>query len=140
MRTALRTNAKRKTQNAQRTRRVEMGRGFRDLKVWQKGIDVVKEVYKVTNNFPKEELYGLSSQMKRASISVPSNIAEGFRRRHNKEYKQFLSIALGSCAELETQVFISRELSYIDGNKESLLLDKLDHVCGMIVNLAKQLN
>ena len=78
--------------------------------------------------------------MKRASISVPSNIAEGFRRSHNREYKQFLSIALGSCAELETQVFIAKELSYIDGNKEALLLDKIDNICGMIVNLTKRLN
>jgi four helix bundle protein len=78
--------------------------------------------------------------MRRASISVPSNIAEGFRRRHNKEYKQFLSISLGSCAELETQVVIARELMYIDKNTEEVLVDKLDHICAMIVNLTKHLN
>jgi len=114
-------------------------KNFKDLRVWQKGIELVKEVYKITGNFPKEELYGLSSQIRRAAISVPSNIAEGFRRRHNKEYKQFLSISLGSCAEVETQVIIAKELSYIDKNTEEFLMDKIDHICGMLVNLSKKL-
>ncbi len=112
---------------------------FRDLRVWQKGIDLVKEVYKTTKKFPVEELYCLSSQMRRAVISIPSNIAEGFRRRYNKEHKQFLNIALGSCAELETQIVISKELGYIDGNNEKFLLELLDHICGMIVNLDKKI-
>lgn len=74
-------------------------RTFRDLNVWQKGIELVREVYKITKDFPKEEQYGVSSQMRRASVSMPCNIAEGFRRKHRKEHKQFLNIALGSCAE-----------------------------------------
>jgi four helix bundle protein len=90
---------------------------FRDLKVWQKGIELVKEIYKITKCFPKEKHYGLSAQMRRASISIPSNIAEGFRRKHNKEYKQFLNVALGSCAELEIQIVIAKELGYIDENE-----------------------
>ena len=114
-------------------------KNFKDLRVWQKGIELVKEAYKITSNFPKEELYGLSSQMRRAAISVPSNIAEGFRRIHNKEHKQFLNIALGSCAELETQVIIAGELNYIDKSTEVFLMDKLDHICGMLVNLSKKL-
>ncbi|MBU0758905.1 MAG: four helix bundle protein [Candidatus Omnitrophica bacterium] len=114
-------------------------KGFKDLKVWQKGIELVREVYKATNSFPKEELYGLSSQIRRAAVSVPSNIAEGFRRRHAKEFKQFLNIALGSCAETETQVIIARELNYIDKNTEEFLMDKTDHISGMIVNLSKKL-
>ncbi len=114
-------------------------RTFRDLKVWQKGIELVKEVYRITEGFPKEEQYCLSTQMRRASISIPSNIAEGFRRKYSKEHKQFLKIALGSCAELETQMVIAKELNYIDTNKEEILLELLDHICGMIVNLDKKI-
>jgi four helix bundle protein len=114
-------------------------RSFRDLRIWQKGIELVKEVYKITQYFPKEEQYGLSSQMRRAAVSVPSNVAEGFRRKYNKEHKQFLSIALGSCAELETQVIIAKELSYLDKDKEEALLEILDHICAMTVNLDKKL-
>ena len=77
-------------------------KNFQDLRIWQIGIEVVKDIYVLTKKFPKEELYGLTSQMRRSAVSIPSNIAEGFRRYHNKEYKQFLYIVLGSCAELET--------------------------------------
>ena len=66
---------------------------FRDLKVWQKAIELVKEIYGITKDFPKEELYGLSAQMRRAAVSIPSNISEGYRRRHIKEYKQFINVA-----------------------------------------------
>ncbi|MBN2119575.1 MAG: four helix bundle protein [Candidatus Omnitrophica bacterium] len=114
-------------------------RSFRDLKVWQKGIELVKEIYTITKSFPKEEQYGLSSQMRRASVSIPSNISEGYRRRHVKEYKQFINIALGSCGELETHVVIGRELNYIDKNKENLLMELIDHICRMLVNLDKKL-
>lgn len=71
---------------------------FNDLRIWQKGIEIVGDIYILTKKFPKEELYGLTSQLRRSAISIPSNIAEGFRRYHNKEFKQFLYIALGSCA------------------------------------------
>ncbi len=74
--------------------------GFRDLKVWQSGKELVLEVYKLTAAFPKEELYGITSQMRRASVSIPANIAEGFNRYYSKDYKRFLYFALGSCAEL----------------------------------------
>jgi four helix bundle protein len=113
-------------------------RTFRDLRVWQKGIEMVKEAYKLTQNFPKDELYGLSSQIRRSAVSIPSNIAEGFRRRYSKEHKQFLSIALGSCAELETQIVIAKELCYIDEIKEQKLMATLNHICAMIVNLSKK--
>lgn len=66
-------------------------------------MEITKEIYRLTSNFPKEEQYGLVSQMRRSAVSIPSNVAEGFNRNHNKEYRQFLYIALGSCAELETQ-------------------------------------
>jgi len=87
-------------------------KNFRDLDIWKKGIEIVKDIYKIVRKFPKLELYSLTSQMQRASISIPINIAEGFNRFHNKEYKQFLYIALGSCAELETQIEIATELIY----------------------------
>jgi four helix bundle protein len=112
---------------------------YRDLEIWQKGIDVVKEIYTLTAKFPKEESYGLTSQMKRAAISIPSNAAEGFRRQYNKEFKQFLYIVLGSCAELETQITISRELGYIESQKEKDLIENLDHICRMTSNLIKKL-
>ncbi|OQY39541.1 hypothetical protein B6228_02970 [Candidatus Atribacteria bacterium 4572_76] len=77
-------------------------KNFQDLRIWQKGIEVVKDIYILTKKFPKEELYGLTSQMRRSAISIPSNIAEGFRRYHNKEYKQFLYIALVLDSILDT--------------------------------------
>ncbi|MBN1688108.1 MAG: four helix bundle protein [Candidatus Omnitrophica bacterium] len=86
---------------------------FKQLKIWQRSVEIVKQVYLLTKRFPKEELYGLTAQMRRSAISIPSNIAEGFKRYHDKEYKQFLHIALGSAAELETQLVIAQELSYI---------------------------
>jgi len=115
-------------------------RNFRDLNVWKKGIEIVKDVYKSTNRFPKQEFYGLASQMQRCSVSVPSNIAEGFNRFHNKEYRQFLYIALGSCAELETQIEIAVELEYMDEQKKTFLLEKIDHESRMLRNLVKKLN
>lgn len=114
-------------------------RTYRDLEIWKTSIQLVKDVYKLTEQFPKQEIYGLVSQMRRAGISVPSNVAEGFRRYHNKEYKQFLYVSLGSCAELETQATIARELSYISEDKEAVLLEKLDHISRMISNLLKKL-
>src|SRR4051812_11009457 len=93
---------------------MEKIQSFKQLKIWQKGIDLTLNVYSVTNKFPKEEMYGLTSQMRRCAVSIPSNIAEGFKRFHPKEYKQFLHIALGSAAELETQAVIAHELNFID--------------------------
>jgi len=112
---------------------------YRNLQIWQKGIELVKEVYKITENFPKQEVYALVSQMRRSAVSIPSNIAEGFRRFHNKEYKRFLYISLGSCAELETQITIAKELKYIQASIETRLLEKLDHICRMTSNLLKKL-
>jgi len=111
---------------------------FRDLKVWQKAIELAKEIYKITKDFPREEQYGLSVQMRRAAISVPSNIAEGARRKYRREYKQFLNIALGSCGELETQAIIAKELDYIGADKEMVLSELIDHISRMPVNLDKK--
>lgn len=114
-------------------------RTYRDLDIWKSGIQLVKDIYMLTENFPKQEIYGLVSQMRRAGVSIPSNVAEGFRRYHNKEYKQFLYVSLGSCAELETQATIARELAYISEDKEAAILERLDHISRMIVNLIKKL-
>ena len=114
-------------------------KNFQDLRIWQKGIEVVKDVYILTKKFPKEELYGLTSQMRRSAVSIPSNIAEGFKRYHNKEYKQFLYIAMGSCAELETQIIITYELDYLDDTNKIKIIEKLKYICRMINQLIKKL-
>jgi len=114
-------------------------RSFRDLEIWQRGIILVKNVYKETQNFPKEEIYGLTSQMRRAAISTPSNIAEGHIRQHRPEFKQFLSIALGSLAELETQIIISRELDYIPAETSERLVGQVNSLGKMIRSLIKKL-
>jgi four helix bundle protein len=114
-------------------------RTYRDLNIWKAAIELVKSIYKTTDRFPRQEIYGLVSQMRRAAVSIPSNVAEGFRRYHNKEYCQFLYISLGSCAELETQITIARELNYLTIDCETQLLEKLDHICRMTSNLIKKL-
>lgn len=85
---------------------------YKDLTVWQKSTELVIEVYKLTQKFPKEELYGLTNQMRRAAVSIPSNIAEGYARKHRQEYTQFVRVAFGSGAELETQLHISEKLQF----------------------------
>lgn len=87
---------------------------YKDLIVWQKAMDLVVLIYKVTNNFPQSEIYGLVSQMRRSAVSIPSNIAEGKVRGTKKDYRNFLLISFGSGSELETQLEISRRLNYID--------------------------
>lgn len=83
---------------------------YKDLVVWQKSVTLTKEVYHATNLLPREEMYGLTSQMRRSAVSVPSDIAEGYQRRGRTEFVQFLSIAKGSLAELQTQVLISKDI------------------------------
>ncbi len=111
---------------------------FKDLRVWQKAMKLVKEIYLLSSNFPKEEQYGLTSQIRRSAISIPSNIAEGFKRQFNKEQKHFFNIAIGSCAELETQLLIAKDLSYIDENSMLIIMQILQHTCAMLINLAKR--
>jgi four helix bundle protein len=112
---------------------------FRELDVWKLGKDIVLDIYRTTALFPKEEVYGLVSQMRRASVSIPSNVAEGFNRFHNKEYRQLLYVALGSCAELETQVEITTDLQYLERKDRDRLIEKLDHETRMLRNLIKKL-
>lgn len=115
-------------------------KNFRDLDVWQLAMEIIGDIYKHTKAFPKEEIYGLVSQMRRSSVSIASNIAEGFNRYHNKEYRQFLYIALGSCAELETQIEVSLLLGYITQDLRDKTNEKLDHESRMLRNLIKKLS
>lgn len=100
-------------------------KSYKDLTVWQKAFELSLKTYKTTNSFPKEELYGITSQIRRAAIAIPSNIAEGCARQGTKEYIHFLNIAYASAAELETQILIAKEigiLSFEDFNKINMLL------------------
>ena len=93
-------------------------RTHKDLDIWKKSIEMVTKVYKLTRNFPKEELYGLTNQMRRAAVSVPSNIAEGSGRNSSKEFLQFLRYATGSLSELETQIIIANNLGYLNNEQK----------------------
>lgn len=103
---------------------------YRDLVIWQRGIELVKIVYVLTRKFPKHEVYGLSGQMQRSAVSIPANIAEGQSRQHTGEFRQFLFTALGSAAELDTQTVIAHELGY-------LVPEEADQVYNRIVELRK---
>ncbi len=88
-------------------------KSYKDLLIWQKGIDIVTNLYQLVENFPKEELYALSSQLKRAAVSIPSNIAEGYGRNSTQSYIHFVSISRGSLFELETQLLVAQKLKFI---------------------------
>lgn len=112
---------------------------YRDLKVWQLSMDLVEQIYCLTQSFPKHEVYQLSSQMQRAAVSIPSNIAEGHARDSTKEFLRHLSIALGSLAELETQAIIAQRRVYIENEKLLLILNKTDEIGRMLRGLQKSL-
>lgn len=116
-----------------------MIRNYRDLEVWQKPMDLVVICYQMTNEFPKTETYGLASQLQRAAISIPANIAEGRHRQHSKEFLQHLSIAYGSLAELETHIQISQRLHYINDNQAEQLLDRTAEIGRMLNGLRKSI-
>ena len=118
---------------------MEKIRSFRDLDIWKLGKQIVLDIYRVTKESPTEEQYGLVSQMRRAAVSIPSNVAEGFNRKHNSEYRQFLYVALGSSAELETHVEIVHDLGFLKETFRDNLLEKLDHESKMPRNLIKRL-
>jgi len=107
----------------------------KDLEVWKKSIELVTEIYQITNDFPKEETYGLTSQIKRSAVSVPSNIAEGAARQSNKEYIQFLYIALGSLMELDTQLVIAKNINFVDEKMLSNIDDKIETIGKMLNGL-----
>jgi len=117
---------------------VDMNR-FKELQVWQLSIGLAVMIYDVTKSFPKEEKFGLSSQINRSVISISSNIAEGAGRNSNKEFIQFLSIALGSSFEVESQLIISEKIGFINIETLNLLLEQLHHIQNMIIKLKKSL-
>lgn len=112
---------------------------FRELKVWQKAIDLAVDVYEAASNLPSDEKYGLISQLKRGSISISSNIAEGSGRNSNKEFKNFLSISQGAGFELETQLIIANRLHLIDNNLTNSLINKVAEIQKMVCSLQKTL-
>jgi four helix bundle protein len=114
-------------------------KSYRDLEVWKESMNLVVECYRLTKKFPKNEIYGLSSQLQRAAVSIPANIAEGRQRQHKKEFIQHLSIAYGSLAELETHFQIAARLEYIDENRLSDMLNKTSKIGKMINGLRKSL-
>jgi len=113
--------------------RTRLGQSYRDLIAWQKGIELVAAIYHVTQTFPKEELYGLTSQLRRAAVSIPSNIAEGQGRKSKAEFRHFLHNAAGSLVEVETQLTISAVLGYLRREKEADLLNRTNEL-GRIIN------
>jgi four helix bundle protein len=107
----------------------------KDLKVWRQGIELTKIVYQLTATFPESEKYGLVSQMRRAAVSIPSNIAEGAARHSKKEFAQFLYIAMGSCAELDTQLIVSEELDFVSFESAQQAVQLIEEVKRMIQGL-----
>ena len=116
-----------------------MLKNYKDLNVWQKAYQVCLKIYKMTKRFPKEEIYGLTSQLRRAAVSVPSNIAEGYGRQTTKEYIQALYIAYGSNCELETQVLLSGDLGYIKSDDLEEIKQDISEVERMLKALIKSL-
>ena len=114
-----------------------MLKNYKELKVWQKAYSRCIEIYKITRTFPKEELYGLTSQMRRAAVSIPSNIAEGYGRKTTPEYLRSLYIAYGSCCELETQILLSGDLGFMKAESLNKLLSDLGEVERMLKALIK---
>jgi four helix bundle protein len=115
-------------------------KSYRDLEIWQKAMDLVVEIYKLTQNLPRHETYGMISQMQRAAVSIPANVAEGKGRQSLKEFIQFLSIANGSLTELETYIMVAERLRYITTEQRNLLLNRTDEIARMISGLQKSLH
>ena len=112
---------------------------YKELKVWKKAVELSTAIYSLCSEFPADEKYGLKSQMQRCSVSIASNIAEGAGRNSDKEFKHFLSIAHGSCYELETQLLISRNIGLIDDNRDSNIQQLLTEIMKMSYVLSKSL-
>ncbi|WP_339756398.1 four helix bundle protein [uncultured Winogradskyella sp.] len=112
---------------------------FEELKIWQKAMDITENCYRVSENFPKEEKYGLTSQLRRSAVSIPSNISEGAGRNTNGEFKQFLGIANGSSFELLTQLYLSKRLNLITEEKVRPIINEILEVTRMNYSLQKSL-
>jgi four helix bundle protein len=116
-----------------------MIKSYKDLFIWQKSVDLTVNIYQVTKKYPKSEIFGLISQIRRCCSAIPANIAEGQTRGHILEYKQFLRIALSSGAELDTHLLISWKIGYITETEYLKLIDKLTEIMKMIRSLSKNL-
>ncbi len=114
-------------------------KSYKDLIAYQKSYKLSLEIYRLTKSFPKEEIYGLTSQMRRSSVSIPCNIAEGYRRGHRKEYTQFLYMAHGSCAELESLLSLSRDLGFIEEDSFERLYRMEEEVSRLLNGLISSL-
>jgi four helix bundle protein len=115
-------------------------KSHKDLDVWKKSMELVTSIYRLTRGFPQEEQYGLSSQIRRSAISIPSNIAEGAARNSDREYKQFLYIALGSASEVETQLIIAEKLGFADSTQilQTNIADIRKMLTGLIAYVSKR--
>jgi four helix bundle protein len=109
----------------------------KDLNVWKESVNFVTEIYEKTKSFPKDELFGLTSQIRRSAISIPSNISEGAARESNKEFLRFLFISQGSISELDTQLLISKNLNYLSSDDYTMLDEKLTSIRKMLAGLIK---
>ncbi len=116
-----------------------MLQSYKELKIWQKGIDLVEACYRVSQGFPTNEQFGLTSQLRRAAVSVPANIAEGYGRESRKEYLRFLAVAQGSLKELETHIIISERLNYLTHSQANRLLADTTEEGKMIGGLMRKL-
>ena len=114
-------------------------RPHRKLDVWKKSMNFVKHVYQATETFPKSEIYGLSSQMRRSAVSIPSNLAEGAARKGKKEFSQYLNIAQGSISEIDTQIELSFILNFIEKDVYNDLMDELNTISKMLFGLSRSL-
>jgi four helix bundle protein len=113
---------------------------YRELAVWKNGIVLAKHIYQITSRFPPQELYGLVSQLRRAAVSVPSNIAEGQARRYKAEFIRFLQVSLGSLAEIDTQLIISHELGFISPQDLHVFESEIDNLRRMLYGLIRSLS
>ncbi len=112
---------------------------FKDLRVWQEAISIAESIYGLTKNFPSEEKFGLTSQMRRCAVSISSNIAEGAGRNNKKEFNQFIGIALGSAFELESQLIVSLKLGFCKESQADELIEKLNHIQNMLYKLQQSI-
>ena len=115
-----------------------MGVTYRDLLVWQRAMDLAEAVYSATQKFPKEEMYGLTSQMRRCSVSVPANIAEGHGRNQPKSFAYFLRVAIGSLKELETHILLAQRFRMIDDTSVNNLLNETEEIAKMLHSLIRR--
>jgi len=117
-----------------------MIKSYKDLLVWKRSVDLATKIYSITEEFPKAEIYGIISQMRRSAVSIPSNIAEGRNRGTRKDFAQFLRIALGSTAELETQTEISKNLKFINELEYSQITSETSEIGMMLRAIIRKLD